>query len=145
MKDHLAETIVLFKSGFHCAQAVIAPFGEELGLSRDTALKIASPFGGGMGGYGRTCGALTGAMLAVGLKYGTDQLSDPEAMKLCKDKTRELIETFERVHGTSICNELVGFDRSNMQGAELMAKIPFFHNTCPKFRETVITFLEEEL
>ncbi|MFZ4462987.1 MAG: C-GCAxxG-C-C family protein [Bacteroidales bacterium] len=145
MKDHVAEALELFKSGFHCSQAVLAPFREDFGLAQETLLKIASPFGGGLGGYGRTCGAISGAMLVIGLKYGTDNTTDSEAIKLCKDKTRELIEAFERTHGTSICNELVGFDRSNMQGAELMSMIPFFHNTCPKFLETVITFLEEEL
>jgi C_GCAxxG_C_C family probable redox protein len=145
VKDHVTEAIELFKSGFHCSQAVLAAFSEDLRLPRETALKIACPFGGGLGGYGRTCGALTGAIMVVGLKYGTTNAADLEAKKLCRDKTRELIETFERVHGTSICNELVGFDRSNLSGAELTLKLPYFHSTCPKFLETVISFLEEEL
>jgi C_GCAxxG_C_C family probable redox protein len=144
-KDRVTEALELFKSGFHCSQAVLAAFSEDLRLSRETALKIACPFGGGLGGYGRTCGALTGAMMVIGLKYGTTNIMDPEAKKLSRDKTRALIETFERIHGTSNCNELVGFDRSNLSGAELMAKLPYFHNTCPKFLETVVSYLEEEL
>ncbi len=144
-KDHLAEALELFRSGFHCSQAILAAFSEEAGLPRETALKISCPFGGGIGGYGRTCGALTGALMVVGLKYGSTDSMDSVAKKLSKEKTRELIETFERIHGTSLCNELVGFDRSNMMGAELMARLPQFHNTCPKFLETVVTFLEEEL
>ncbi|MGD0341849.1 MAG: C-GCAxxG-C-C family protein [Bacteroidales bacterium] len=145
VKDHFTEALELFKSGFHCSQSVFAVFSEELGLSRETALKIACPFGGGLGGYGRTCGALTGAMMVLGLKYGSVKSSDHEVSNLCRDKTRELIGKFERVHGTSICNELVGFDRSNLNGAELKAKLPYFHSTCPSFFETVIIFLEEEL
>ncbi len=144
-KDHFTEALELFNAGFHCSQAVFAAFSEDLGLPRETALKIACPFGGGLGGYGRTCGALTGAMMVIGLKYGTVNVSDPEAKKLTRDKTRELISTFEKEHGTSICNELVGFDRSNLSGAELNAKLPYFHNTCPKLLATVVTFLEEEL
>ena len=144
-KDYVTEALELFKSGFHCSQAVFAVFSEDLGLSRETALKIACPFGGGLGGYGRTCGALTGAMLVIGLKYGTSAVTDPEAKKRSRDKTRALIETFERAHGTSICNELVGFDRSNLGGAELIAKLPYFHTTCSKFLETVVSYLEEEL
>jgi C_GCAxxG_C_C family probable redox protein len=143
--DHLEEAVELFKSGFNCSQALLASFSEDFGLARETALKIACPFGGGLGGYGRTCGALTGAMIVVGLKYGTTNATDTEAKKLSRDKTRELIDAFERVHGTSICNDLVGFDRSNMSGGELMTKIQHFHNTCPKFLETVVSFLEEKL
>ena len=145
VKDHVTEALELFKSGFHCSQAVLAVFSEESGLPRETALKIACPFGGGIGGFGRTCGAITGALMVIGLKYGSAKATDPEARMLTRNKTRELIEKFERVHGKSTCNELVGFDRSNLSGAELKAKLPYFHNTCPKFLETVISFLEEEL
>jgi len=145
VKDHLAEVLELFKSGYHCSQSILAAFSEELDLPKETALKIACPFGGGLGGYGRTCGALTGGMMVIGLKYGSTIGTDMEAKKLSRDKTRQLIEAFEKIHGTSNCNELVGFDRSNMSGAELMAKRPHFHNICPKYLETVVSFLEEEL
>jgi C_GCAxxG_C_C family probable redox protein len=145
VKDYVSEAIALFKSGFHCSQAVLAPFSEDFGLSKETALKISCPFGGGYGGYGRTCGALTGAMMVIGLKYGISKTTDIEAKKLCADKTRELIEKFENIHGSINCNDLVGFDRSNLTGADLMAKLPFFHNTCTKFLETVVSFIEEEL
>jgi C_GCAxxG_C_C family probable redox protein len=145
VKDHLEEALELFKSGYHCSQAVLAAFSEDLDLPKETALKISCPFGGGLGGYGRTCGALTGAMMVVGLKYGTTKATDLDAKKLSREKTRQLIEAFEKVYGTSNCNELVGFDRSNLSGAELMAKLPQFHSICPKYLETVISFLEEEL
>lgn len=145
IKDHLPEALELFKSGFHCSQAVFAAFSEDYGFPRETALKIACPFGGGLGGYGRTCGALTGAMMVIGLKYGTAEVTDPETTKRCRDKVREIIGTFERVHGTSLCNELVGFDRTNLSGADLKAMLPHFYNTCPKLFETVVSFLEEEL
>ncbi|MDD2278358.1 MAG: C-GCAxxG-C-C family protein [Bacteroidales bacterium] len=144
-KDHVTEALELFKSGFQCSQAVLAVFSEEYGIPKETALKIACPFGGGIGDYGRTCGALTGAMMVVGLKYGKTKATDLEAQKLTCDKTRELIETFENTHGSSICNDLVGFDRANLSGAELMSKLPHFQRICPKFLETVITYLEEEL
>jgi C_GCAxxG_C_C family probable redox protein len=145
VKDHVTEALELFKSGFHCSQAVIAVFSEESGLSRETALKIACPFGGGIGGYGRTCGAITGAIMVIGLKYGSAKASDMEARALTRNKTRELLERFERIHGSCNCNELVGFDRSNLSAAELKSRLPYFHDTCPKFLETAISFLEEEL
>ncbi len=83
--------------------------------------------------------------MVMGLKYGSSDPRDLEAKRLSRDKTRQLIEMFEKTHGSSSCNTLVGFDRSNVAGAELMAALPHFHRICPKFLETVIAYLEEEL
>jgi len=145
VRDYVSDALEMFKSGYHCSQAVFAVFSEDFGLSKEMALKISCPFGGGIGGYGKTCGALTGALMVVGLKYGTTNPTDLEAKKISKEKSRQLIEIFEKKYGTSNCNDLVGFDRSNMMGTELMAKLPFFHSTCPKFLETVIVYIEEEI
>jgi C_GCAxxG_C_C family probable redox protein len=60
----------LFNRGYNCAQALLATFGVDLGLNRDMELKIASPFGGGISHMGETCGAVTGALMIIGLKYG---------------------------------------------------------------------------
>jgi len=145
VKDHLAEANELFRSGFNCSQAIVAVFSEEHGFPAETALKIAYPFGRGMGGCGHTCGALTGAMMVIGMKYGTASQNETDKMKLAREKTRRLIEIFESEHGTTLCNDLTGFDQRKLNGPELMAMLPHFHNTCRKFLETVVTFLEEEL
>jgi C_GCAxxG_C_C family probable redox protein len=145
IKDHVAEAKELFKSGFNCSQVVLAVFSEELGLSRETALKIAFPFGAGIGGTGRICGALSGAIMVIGLKHETSNVTDIENRNLCKEKTRKLIEAFENEHKTVNCNDLVGFDMNALSGVDLKAKAQYFQNTCPKFLETVVSFLEEEL
>lgn len=145
VKDHVSEALELFKSGYSCSQAVLMPFGDELNIPRETAVKISCSFGGGLGGAGKTCGALTGAIMVVGLKCGTTESTDQEANKLACEKTRELVEIFEKTHGSTNCNELIGFDRSNLSGTELMAKQHSFNTICPKFLETVVSFLEEEI
>ncbi|HNY01596.1 MAG TPA: C-GCAxxG-C-C family protein [Bacteroidales bacterium] len=145
MKDHVTEAIALFRSGLHCSQSVFGSFSEEFGLPRETALKIACPFGGGIGGYGKTCGALTGALMVLGLKQGSSEGSDYEAKLDSRRKARELIAYFEKQHGSSQCNDLVGFDRSNLSGPELLARLPQIHDFCGKFLESVIVYLEEEL
>ena len=145
VKDHLAEANELFRSGLNCSQAIVAVFSEEHGFPAETALKIAYPFGRGMGGCGHTCGALTGAMMVIGMKYGTASQNETDKMKLAREKTRRLIEIFESEHGTTLCNDLTGFDQRKLNGPGLMAMLPHFHNTCRKFLETVVTFLEEEL
>jgi len=145
VKDHVSEVVELFQSGFQCSQAVLASFSEEYGLPRETALKIACPFGGGMSGYGRTCGALTGAMMVMGLKHGTSTTNDPEAKNFSRQKSKALIEYFEKTHGSIQCNVLTGFDMSKLSRAELMERRTFFNDTCGKFLETVVAYLEEEL
>ena len=72
-----------FKEGFNCAQSVLSAFSEELGLTRETALKIACPFGGGMARQAETCGAVTGAFMVIGLKYGQASKAD----KASKNRT----------------------------------------------------------
>ena len=81
VKDHVSEALELFESGFSCSQAVLMPFSEELSLPRETAIKISCSFGGGLGGAGKTCGALTIAIIIVGLKYGTTDETVPEVKK----------------------------------------------------------------
>jgi len=144
-KDHLIEAVELFKSGFNCSQSVLAAFCEEYGLPVETAFRIACPFGGGIGGSGRTCGALTGGLMVVGLKYGPASGSDTGAKNLAREKTRMLIDNFIKSHGSCECNDLVGFDRSRMTSSELKAKLQYFHMVCPEFLATVVSFLEEEL
>lgn len=155
LKDHLAEANELFRSGFNCSQAIVAVFSEEYGFPAETAIRMAYPFGRGMGGCGCTCGALTGAMMVIGMKYGV--AGQPEMKygaagqdetdnkKLAREKTRRLIEFFENEHGTTLCNDLTGLDQRKLNGPELMAMLPHFHSRCQKFLETVVTFLEEEL
>ncbi|MGB4555450.1 MAG: C-GCAxxG-C-C family protein, partial [Bacteroidales bacterium] len=131
LKDHLAEANELFRSGFNCSQAIVAVFSEEYGFPAETAIRMAYPFGRGMGGCGCTCGALTGAMMVIGMKYGTagqigmksGAAGQPEMKsgaagqdetdnkKLAREKTRRLIEFFENEHGTTLCNDLTGLDQ----------------------------------
>jgi len=144
IKDHVSEALSLFYSGFHCSQSVFAAFSGDFGLPRETALKISCPFGGGMGGYGKTCGALTGAMMVMGLKYGSSTPDDFIAKVKSREKTRNLIEYFEKAHGSSLCNDLIGFDRTHVTGPELLARMPQIHETCKKYLESVITYLEKE-
>ena len=79
-----------FKNGFNCSQSVFSTFAPELGLDKETALKIADGFGAGMGYSAETCGAVTGAFMAIGLKYGRSKSDDDQA----KEKINTLIKEF---------------------------------------------------
>jgi C_GCAxxG_C_C family probable redox protein len=145
MKDRVKESQELFESGFNCSQAVLGVFCEDFGLSKETAGKIACPFGGGIGGHGTICGALTGAIMVIGLKYGSADASDLEAKKLSREKAHYMLEYFGKKHSSCNCKDLIGCELFKLNGEELTAKRHYIHSTCPKFLETVIVFIEEEL
>ena len=104
------EAVELFNQGFNCAQAVFAAYSEELGLDAQTALKTASSFGGGMGRQGLICGAVTGAYMLIGQKYGKVSVEDQES----KGKNYELVQEFSKRfierNGSLTCKDLIGLD-----------------------------------
>lgn len=97
-----------FLSGYNCAQSVLYAYGPELGLDAETALKVSTGLGGGMGGSGEVCGAVTGGILALGLKYGRGGQAEKSVAQQTYRKTQELMTAFEQVHGTCTCRTLLG-------------------------------------
>lgn len=98
----------IFGSGYSCSQAVLGRFAEENGLDYDTALKIASGFGAGMARNEEVCGAVTGGIMALGLRYGRTSDTDSTATYDTYGKVNELMERFARENGSCICRKLLG-------------------------------------
>ena len=96
----------LFCKGHNCCQATFCVFCDELGLDKETALKIASSFGGGIGGMGEVCGAVSGAFMAAGLKCGYILPKDMSEKKRHNDLIQKISNEFKEKHGTIICREL---------------------------------------
>ncbi len=90
---HIDKAKALFEQKFHCSQAVFAAFASELGISEEQALKIGACFGAGMC-KGEVCGACTGALMALGLKYGQSEIEDLESRWKTNDITSEFLENF---------------------------------------------------
>lgn len=105
LKDRAVE---LFKQGYNCSQSVFAAFCEECGMDFQTALKISSSFGGGMGRLREVCGAVTGMFMVAGMKYGytdpKDRLSKADHYK----RIQQLAEEFKEKNGSIVCRELLG-------------------------------------
>lgn len=102
-----------FEEGYNCCQAVVLPFCEELGISKETALIFASGFGGGIGGMQEVCGAVSGMVMVANLKGGyTDPKASAEKQAHYK-RIRDLAERFEAKNGSIICRTLKsGKDRA---------------------------------
>ena len=132
----------LFDQGFDCAQTVFSAFAEELDLDEETALKIASGFGGGMH-LGDMCGCVTGGLMVLGLKYGWNEEGDAVGKDLMNRKAQEFERRFRERLGGLRCRELLETDVSTPEGKMLAAeRIP---GRCPGFAAAATEILEEML
>ena len=124
----------------NCAQAVLTSFCEELGLDRDLALKVTKCFGGGIAGSGKTCGAVTGAYMVMGLRQpaSSEEPGKEKVQKLIK----EFNEKFIALNGSLECRSLLGYDVSQPAELEAVKTKGLFVTTCPKFVKDSIEILE---
>jgi C_GCAxxG_C_C family probable redox protein len=146
MKESRVEEVVkTHAEGFSCAQALLAVYGPGLGVDRDTALKIAGGFGGGMGRMAGTCGAVTGAFMVIGLVHGMTKKGDLQQKEISYEYIRKFAEAFRERNRTLVCRELMGVDVSTTEGfAEAKAK-NIARTICPKFVRDAAEILEELL
>lgn len=141
--DKKQHALSFFKEGFSCSQAVVSAYGEEFGLNRELALKVSSAFGGGMGRMGETCGAVTGAYMVIGLKYGRTSVKDKKAKIKTYRLVREFATRFKSLNGSTKCKELLGADMSTSEGARLVKEKKLITCLCPKFLHDAISILDE--
>lgn len=127
----------LFREGCSCSQAVVCAYAEEIGLPKRTLLRLASSFGGGMGGMRAFCGAATGAFMALGLLAGYDDPLDQEAKKAHYAKVRSLAEAFREEHDTLCCRDLLSALPGKLQSDPLPRTEAYYKiRPCVRFVET---------
>src|SRR5512146_2591188 len=115
MSDPIQLARERFAQGLNCSQAVFSAFASQAGLSEKVALQIASPFGAGIARQGNVCGAVTGALMVLGIQRGNVA---PEGKEETYRMAQEFVRRFEASHGTSLCRELVGHDISTAEGLQ---------------------------
>jgi C_GCAxxG_C_C family probable redox protein len=134
-----------FNNGFSCSQAVFSTYSEELGLDPKTALKVAGAFGGGMGHIGETCGAVTGALMVIGLKHGKIHPEDNAAKEKTYALVQEFASRFIAMNGSIRCTELLGFDISTSEGMKAAREEGLFIKLCPKYVKDAAKIIEQIL
>ncbi|MFR1672139.1 MAG: C-GCAxxG-C-C family protein [Candidatus Gastranaerophilaceae bacterium] len=100
----------LFKEGYNCAQSVFCTFAEEIGMDFNSALKLSSSFGGGMGRLREVCGAVSAIFMIAGIKYGYTTPNDDKTKAEHYTRIQKLADKFKEKHKTIICRELLGLD-----------------------------------
>jgi C_GCAxxG_C_C family probable redox protein len=143
--NRIEQAVACYKEGFSCAPAVFSAYASEFGLDIETALKIATGFGGGMGRMGETCGAVTGAFMVIGLKYGKIKAEDNQAKEKTYELVREFAKRFKARNGTILCRELLGYDLSTPEGMKLAREKGVTATLCPKLVQSAAEILEEML
>jgi C_GCAxxG_C_C family probable redox protein len=133
-----------FKKGFNCSQAVLGSYCQQFGLDRETAFKVATGFGGGMH-INSVCGAVTGAFMVLGLKYGNTTAQDKEAKAKTYEKVVEYTNRFKARNGSVICGDLLGCDISRPGGMKKAQENALFDSVCPKMVHDAAEILEEML
>jgi len=130
-----------FAGGSNCSQAVLGAFGPDVGLDRDACLRVARGFGGGMGRLGETCGAVTGAVMVLGLRQaGT--LDPEQAKEESYEQVRAFFERFRAQHGSTVCRDLIGCDLSTPAGLAHARATGLFTTRCPTFVHSAVEILE---
>jgi C_GCAxxG_C_C family probable redox protein len=115
LKDREEKAEKIFSSGFNCSQGVFTAFAVDEGMEEAVALRLSTPFGGGVGGCGETCGAVSGAYMVIGLKHGRASLDDAEAKEVVYSIMAEFRKKFSEEFGSLKCSELVGVDMGNYE------------------------------
>lgn len=133
-----------FLKGYNCTQAVTAAFAEELGLDEDTAARISSGFGGGMGRLREVCGTFSGIVMVVSALYGYSEPKDLAAKKELYAKIQALAEQFKHDNGSIVCRELLGLPKA--EGVpEPEARTPEYYQKrpCPELCRYAGNLLEK--
>ena len=131
-----------FKQGFNCSQAVLSAFGEEFGLDPVMAYRVAAAFGGGMGHLGETCGAVTGAFMVIGLKYGMTIADGSQSHREAFSAVQDFVEKFTSRHGSIVCRDLLGVDIKDPNAFREAKKQGIPQKICPKLVQDAAEIVE---
>jgi C_GCAxxG_C_C family probable redox protein len=143
MKKRSEIAVSKFSEGYNCTQSVFYSYCDAHGFDQNTALKMACGFGAGMGRKGEVCGAVTGGIIVIGAKYGRGERDDRTATELTYRKTRELMDRFEKKHGTFICRKLLhGCELTTEEGQKHIKDNNLMNRTCRPCVQSVVEILD---
>ena len=135
----------LFTEGFSCSQAVCAAFAEDFGIDRDAALRLSCGLGGGMAHTGNTCGAVTGVLMVIGMKYGRTAVDDLAAKEKTYAVANEFLTEFLRRNHSLNCTDLIGHNLSDPNELAVAREKGLFKTRCTRYVHDAGEILEKIL
>ncbi|MBQ9858046.1 MAG: C_GCAxxG_C_C family protein [Oscillospiraceae bacterium] len=140
MADERVEKLLM--QGIDCCQTVFSCFAEEIGLTQEEAQKLAAGFGSGMF-TGETCGAVVGAIMVLGKKYGHTAPVDDEVRAKMVEKVKDFKCRFKERRGTCICSQLLGYDMSTDEGQDEAWESGTMQSRCPEIMTDAVEILDD--
>lgn len=135
-----------FLDGYNCSQCMMLAFEDLLIIDVDTALKIASPFGGGMGRLREVCGSVSGMFMLLGHIKGYNEPGNYEGKKELYEHIQELARRYEEANGSIICRELLGLMVQREEAAPEMRTEEYYKKRpCAEKIGSAAEILEEYL
>jgi C_GCAxxG_C_C family probable redox protein len=135
-----------FGEGYSCAQSVFSALAQQWCVELEVSLRVAAGFGGGIARSARTCGCVTGAIMALGL---AQEGIGPEVNRAEKEKThavcQKFMQRFERRHGSTLCAKLLGFDISTPEGLAKARQLGLFEARCAVFVRDAVRMAQDAL
>lgn len=140
--NHVEKAEEYFCNNFNCSQAVFTTFATEMGLDEEVALRIATQFGGGAR-KGEMCGAVSGALMALGLKYGHCHAEDAGEKGKAYQIAEDFMNRFIAEKGTVVCRELLGYDVSKAEDMQKIKELNLFKTVCPEMIRCATLIVEQ--
>ncbi len=145
MKSREEIAIEKFRSGLNCAQSVVVAFVNYLGYDAKHAMDLSTGFGGGIGRLQKTCGAVSGAVMVLGL-YNSNKTAD---ISLRKEQTYQMVQDFvkkfKKLNENTECRLLLNCDFNSEDGKALFNKLNLKEKVCEKCIEDAVRILEEQI
>ena len=136
----------LFLQGYNCAQSVFITFAEEFGIDKETALKLSSSFGGGMGRLREVCGAVSSIFAIAGLKHGYTCNNNDEIKAEHYERIQSLANKFKQRYNTIICRELLELPEGADSSTPSKRTEEYYHTrTCEAFVRYAAEIIENEI
>lgn len=138
------KALELFSNNFNCSQAVLTAFAPDFGIDEKLALMLGTSFGGGARN-GEICGAVSGALMVLGLKYGHYNAADNEQKSRAYQIAVEYTKRFKELNGSIVCRDLLGYDLTKPDEMACIKEKGLFGTVCPKMVESAVKILENVL
>jgi C_GCAxxG_C_C family probable redox protein len=141
--DRTEKTLVEFRGGLNCAQAVFTAYADDLDLDRDLALNISCGFGAGMGRLQETCGAVTGAFMVLSIYSGKKHSDNVSKKAEAYSLIQKFDEEFKQLNGSSNCKSLIKCDLRSEEGHNFAVQNNLFRTVCDKCVSDALSILSE--
>lgn len=143
--EYVDDVCDYYEAGCSCSQSLLAGFCSYWDLPLELALRFAAPFGGGMCHMGEVCGAVSGALMVIGLRFGPAAVEDTTAKDATAAVGNDFMQRFKARRGTLLCREILSCDISKPENLLMARETELFKRTCPHVVREAAEILAEIL